>query len=91
MDELERLAAKYYLYLHFRDPKAMKWVSDPPHGIATGMRFSENQIEKFLEEGNSEGARKAFEELVKQDNLAAKFAAIETKNKKEDSDDNFQK
>jgi len=71
--ELERLTVKYYLYLHFRDPKAMKWVCEHQPGIAAGMRFSENEIEKFIEEGNFEGAKRAFEELARQDNLAAKL------------------
>lgn len=71
--ELERLAAKYFLYLHFRDQKAVKWVHERHHGIRVGTRNSENEIEKFIEEGNFEGAKKAFGELERQDNLAAKL------------------
>ena len=74
MDEkLERLTAKYFLYLHFRDQKAVKWVHERHHGIAVGTRFSENEIEKFIEEGNFDAAKKAFEELMRQDNFTAKL------------------
>ncbi len=70
---LERLEKKYFLYLHVRDPRIIKWVYERHPGIATGLTFLSNEVERLFKEENIDVAQKAFEEFISQDEAARKL------------------
>lgn len=75
-DRLGRLALKWVLYLNLRSGELVKWIYEHHPGVAASDRFLGNRIEKLIQEGNVEGAQKAFDEFVKQEQAARKLKKI---------------